>query len=240
MASSRTRRRILPLPGTVCHRERGGVVVPGGLEAAAFDVAKARIVRGEARPSDREALGHGWSGPAVGNAGPVGLGGALGAHGREVRLARGIMHLGQACSSGVRQRPTAPEHAPRRAPLGGVAIGVWEQTAAPALGHLGGIALVVWGLSAVDGVQRAGMTAAASAALGGTQGRAPVPGAHARDGHDETLARRGQSVQEGLRGGCYRAVHAHRAALGEQADVHGTGVEVDTAVKGGLSRGKSP
>ena len=224
----------------VPQREGVGVGVPGGLEEAACDVAKARIVRGEERPSARDALWHGGIGHACGNAGTVGLGGDLCAKGREGRRALGIMPMGQECSPWVRQRPTAPEPVTSSAPRGGRDRGWWEQTAAPELGHLVGIALVILGLTAVDGLHREGLPEDAREALVGTQVSEPVPDAQALDGHDETLAIRGKSCQEGLRVGLHVAVHEHLAALVEEADVHGTGVQVDTAVKWVLGRVESP
>ena len=215
-------------------------MVPGALEDAEFDVAKECIVRGEERQIDRDALWHGGIGQACGNAGTVGRGGDLCAKGREGRRALGMVHRCQECRPCVRQRPTAPEPVTSRAQLGGVDRGWWEHTAAPELGNLWGIDRVVCGLPAVDGLQREGMTEDESDALVGTQVSEPVPGAQARDGHDETLSRRGQSVQEGLRVGLHGAVHEPLAALVENADVHGTGVEVDAAGKWVLGRVESP
>ena len=146
-----------------------GVVVPGGLEEAEFDIAKECIVRGDERQIDLDALWHGWIGTAFGNAVTVGLGGDLFAHGREVILAMGMLHRGQECSTLVRQRHTAPEHVTSRAHLGGVSIGLWEHTAAQELGNLLGIARVVFGLPAVDGLPREGRTEDDRDALVGTQ-----------------------------------------------------------------------
>jgi hypothetical protein len=94
-------------------------------------------------------------------------------------------------------------------------------------------------LPAVEGLPSEGRPEDAREALVGTPVSAPVPGAQALDCHDETLARRGQSWQEGLRGGWQGAVHENLAALGEKADGHGPGVEVDAAGKGVWGRGES-
>jgi hypothetical protein len=47
-------------------------------------------------------------------------------------------------------------------------------------------------------------------------------------------------LQEGLRGGFPMAMHKHRAALVEEAEGHGAGMQVDAAVKWVLSGIKSP
>jgi hypothetical protein len=215
-------------------------VVPGGLEDAECAVATVLIVLGEERQSDRETRWHGWSGNACGTAGTVGLGGDLVAHGREGIGARGIVHMGQECRTVVRQRHTAPEQGTSRAPLGGRDLGVWVHTAAPALGNRWGIALGMCGLPAVEGLHRQRRTEDAREARVRPQVSEPVPGAHARDGHDEPLAIRGKSFQEGLRGGWHGAVHKRRAALVEATDQHGTGVQVDATVQGVLGRAESP
>ena len=175
-------------------REGVGVVVPGGLEEAEFDVAKERIVRGDERQIDLDALVHGGIGTAFGNAVTVGLGGDLCAHGREVLLALGMLHMGQECSTLARQRHTAPEHITSRAHLGGRARGLWEHTAAQELGNLLGIARVIFGLPAMDGFHREGMTEDERDALVGTPVSEPVPGEQALDGHDETRSRRGNKL----------------------------------------------
>jgi hypothetical protein len=77
-------------------------------------------------------------------------------------------------------------------------------------------------------------------ALVGTQVHEPAPGEHARDCHAETRSIWGQSFQEGRRVGLHVVVHEHLAALVEDADVQGTGVSVDAAVKGVLGSVESP
>ena len=67
-----------------------------------------------------------------------------------------------------------------------------------------------------------------------------VPGEHACDRDDETLAIGRNDVQKGLRGRLRMTVHEHLSTLVEDADVHGTGMQVEAAVT--LVRGvvKSP
>jgi hypothetical protein len=116
-------------------------------------------------------------------------------------------------------------------------VGAYRRArAGPSCGHR----LVIFGLTAVDGLHREGLPEDAREALVSPQVSEPVPGAQARDGHDETLAIRGKSFQEGLRVGLHGAVHEYLAALVEAADVHGTGVQVDAAVQWVLGRVESP
>jgi hypothetical protein len=67
-----------------------------------------------------------------------------------------------------------------------------------------------------------------------------VPGEHAFDRDDETLSIGRNDVQKGLRGRLHITVHEHRSALVEDADVHGTGMQVDAAVTLVLGGVKSP
>ena len=74
----------------------------------------------------------------------------------------------------------------------------------------------------------------------GTQVSEPVPGAQALDRHDEPFARRGHGFQAGIRVGLPMAMHQDLAALVEEAEIHGTSMQVDAAVKWVLSGIKSP
>jgi hypothetical protein len=76
-------------------------------------------------------------------------------------------------------------------------------------------------------------------ALVGTEVGEPVPGEHAFDRHDEPLSIWGNGFQEGIRVGFHIAMYEDLAVLVEDADVHHTGMQVDTAVKWVLSGVKS-
>jgi hypothetical protein len=84
------------------------------------------------------------------------------------------------------------------------------------------------------------MTQDTRAPLVGAEVGQPGPGEQTCDRHDETWSIRGKSFQEDIRVGLHVAVHEHLAALVEEADGHGAGVEVDAAVKWVLGGGESP
>jgi hypothetical protein len=73
-----------------------------------------------------------------------------------------------------------------------------------------------------------------------TQVGQPVPGEHAFDRDDETLSIGRNDVQKGLWVRLHITMHENLAALIEDADVHGTGMQVDAAVKLVLGVVKSP
>lgn len=66
--------------------------------------------------------------------------------------------------------------------------------------------------------------------LPGAQVGQPVPGEDALDGDDEVLTVGGDHLEESLRPGLYVAVDEDFAGLVQDADVHGSGVQVDAAV----------
>jgi hypothetical protein len=76
-------------------------------------------------------------------------------------------------------------------------------------------------------------------ALIGTEVSEPVPGEHAFDRHDDPLSIRGNGFQEGIRVGFHIAMHEHLAALVEDAEIHGAGMQVNAAVIWMLSGVKS-
>src|SRR5215510_8125841 len=115
--------------------------------------------------------------------------------------------------------------------LGGIDIGLWEHTTAQQCRNLLRIDLVVFGLPAMDGLHIEGMPKDERDTFVGTEVGEPVPGEHTLDRHDKPLSIRVNGVQKGLRSGFHIAMYQDLAVLVEDAEVHRTGMEVDTAVK---------
>jgi hypothetical protein len=83
----------------------------------------------------------------------------------------------------------------------------------------------------MDGLHREGMTEDERDTFVGTEVGEPVPGEPTLDRHDNPLSIRGKGFQKGLRSGWHIAMHQNLAALVEDADIHGPGMQVDAAVK---------
>ena len=58
-----------------------------------------------------------------------------------------------------------------------------------------------------------------------------VPGEHALDRDDEPCSIGRNDFQKGLRARLHMTVHENLAALVEDTDVHGTGMQIDAAIK---------
>jgi hypothetical protein len=59
----------------------------------------------------------------------------------------------------------------------------------------------------------------------------PVPGKHTFGGQDDLLTVGSDSLEQRLWGRCHVPVQQRFTSLVEDAQVHGTGVEIDTTVK---------
>ena len=221
-------------------RPRVGVMVLGGGEEREGNSTKQRIIGGEKRQSDLEALLDGGIGAAFGNALTGGVVGQLCADRREVRLAMGLVDRRQERGPFVGPRPAAPHESTGGAPLGGRDRGLREPPATEQGGNLVGIELVMFGLPPRDGFHGEGMAEDTRDPCIGTEVGEPGPGAQTCDGDDETVSRRGNGLEKGFRIRRHGTVKQRLTGLVEEADVHGTGRQVDTAGQGVVRRVKSP
>jgi hypothetical protein len=146
----------------------------------------------------------------------------------------------QELSPFMRQRPATPEQVTGGAPLGGIHRGLREQAAAQQRRNLLRVDRVVFGLPAMASLHGEGMTEEERDAFVSAQVGQPIPGKHACDCDDEALSIGSTNVQKGLRPGLHSAMYQDLAVLSEEAEVHGSGVEVDTAVKWVLRSIQSP
>jgi hypothetical protein len=158
----------------------------------------------------------------------------------QIILAVGILDLCEPRGPLVGQRPPAPQQGTGGAPRGGRDGGLREPAAPEQGGKLGRIALVIGGLPPLDGLQVQRMPKDKRAPVGGTQVRQPVPGAQTCDGADETRARGSKGVEEGMRVGLQRAMHAPRAPVVEEAEGHRPGMQGDAPGKWVLRSVQSP
>jgi hypothetical protein len=108
---------------------------------------------------------------------------------------------------------------------------VGEHAAAQQSGNLVGSELVIFGLAAMDGVHVEGVPQAkgdfwCSAELG-----EPLPGEHAFDRDDEPLTVGSNGLEERFRSGFHLTVQQGLTIVAQDADLHGTRMQVETAVK---------
>jgi hypothetical protein len=90
--------------------------------------------------------------------------------------------------------------------------------------------LVVFGLAPMDGFHVEGMTEDERDVFLGAQVGEPVPGEQAFDRDDDIGPLRRDDFETGLRYRLHVAVKERFTGLVEATDVHGTGMQVDTAV----------
>jgi hypothetical protein len=89
----------------------------------------------------------------------------------------------------------------------------------------------MFGLAAMNGFHVEGMTENERDVFLGAQVGEPVPGEHAFDRDDEMRPIGGNSFAKGLWGRFHVTMKQCLTGLIEDADGHGTGMQVDTAVK---------
>ena len=138
------------------------------------------------------------------------------------------------------QLPPAAKQVAGGTQLGGIDRGVWEPTAAPPRRHLWRIARVVCGLTAMAGLHRKGRPEDERAPVLGPEVGEPVPSEPPLGRHDHPLSIRGTGLQKGLGSGVQMAMHQNLAALVEDADSHGPGMQGDATRKRVLLGGDSP
>jgi hypothetical protein len=216
------------------------VMMCGGFDDGAFHVTQQSIIVADACQIDCKTFLHRGIGTALSNPVTVGCIGNLLTNGRQVILAVGMLHVGQQLGPFVCQMPTASQQIAGRPHLGRIHLGVREHAATEQDGDLVRVDRVVFGLPPMDGLHVQGMAEDERDAFVSTQVGQPVPGEQAFDRDDETLSRGRNDIQTGLRGRLHMTVHENLAALIEDADVHGTGMQVDAAVTLVLGVVKSP
>jgi hypothetical protein len=211
----------------------------GGFEAREFPLTQQRIVGGDTRQIDREALWPGGIGAACSPAITGGVGGTLCATRRVVLLALGMLDMRQELGAFVCQRHAATQERTGGAHLGGRDIRLRAHSATEPGGNLGGIEGVIVGLPPLDGLPGEGVSEAPREPCIGAEVGAPVPGEQTFDGDDETVSRWSNGCAKGFRMRRHGTVTPRRTSPVEDADGHGTGMQVDPAVQGVRCGGKS-
>ena len=207
-----------------------GVRGPGGCAEGEVDARRSASYGGEERQSDCETLVPGGVGTARGAPRAVGLVGDLCAEAGRCywrwvgwTWARSAARL---CVRGLRRR--------RRSRVARLWAG--EPEACGSLPPRSSAAIFgesIWSFVAVPPwlACREGHGPGQQGGLHGPRSASQYPGAQALDRHDEPLSRRGKGLQEGLRVGLHMARHQNLAALVEEAERHGAGMQVDAAGK---------
>src|SRR5262249_13022798 len=114
---------------------------------------------------------------------------------------------------------------------GRVDVGDRDVAAAEQAGDLAGVDLIVLALAAVNGFHVQGGPQDEGDVLLGAEVGQPVPAEGALDGNGEVVAEGGDGLEEALRFGGQVAVEDDLAGLIEDAQVHGSGVQIDAAVE---------
>jgi hypothetical protein len=96
------------------------------------------------------------------------------------------------------------------------------------------LARVIVGLATVDRLHIEGMAEDEWDTLLGTGVGEPVPSAQVLDGDNQSIAMGRAAFEKGIRAGLQMAVHHNLARLIQDADVHGTGVQVKATRKWAL------
>jgi hypothetical protein len=151
-----------------------------------------------------------------------------------------VLALRQERGAVARPGQPASEEVPCRAHGSGRALGWREHAPAQEDGDFLGVHRVVFGLAPVAGVHREGGAKHEGEALAGPQGRAPVPGQAPRDSDDEFVPRGGKRLEQGLRAGFHGAVPQDLPGLGQEAERHGAGMQIDATGRLVLLGGASP
>jgi hypothetical protein len=143
----------------------------------------------------------------------------------------GILHVTSKLGACAHQVGATPEHITGSAHASGIDVSLRQHAAAQQDGDLCGIELVIFALTAVDGFHRAGMTEDKSNAFLRPEVGEPLPGEQAFNGHHQPLTIRGNGLEEGFGSGFHVAVQKDCAIVAQNADVHTSGMPINTAVK---------
>ena len=212
-------------------RQGMGVMVLGGCDDGACDVAQQRIVGGDERTIHFDALVHRWIGTALGDSVSVRFVGNVCDDGREILLTVGMVDRGQECAAWAGQRHASTQQVAGRAPLGRRDRGLWKHTAAQQYGDCMGVDRIVFGLAAMDGLHGEGMTEDTRDPMCSTEVSKPVPGQQACGRQNDLIAVGGDGLEQRLWGGCHVPVQQRFTSLVEEAQGHGAGVEIDPTGK---------
>jgi hypothetical protein len=232
-ALAEARHRTPPLQGV-------GLMALGRFEHSEVDVAKPRIVGGDAREVDRDTLGHRGLDQTCGDAVTLGLGGEVVPEGREVIRAVGMRHGRQPLTPFVRPRHATPEPIARGAHGGGIDGGLGPPPTAEQDGNVLGVTRVVLSLPAMDRRHGAGMAEDEREAVGGAHIGEPGPGEQPCGGAHPMVAIGCHGCQQGIGTGRHMAVEENLAALVKETDRPRPGVPVDAAVIAMLLTGEAP
>ena len=217
-----------------------GIVVLGGCEEGEFQLLEERIIRGEEGQIDRHGLLHGGIVTALGPPVAMRFVGNLLADLGHVVVAIGMLPMGQECSAFAHQGGAAPAQVTGGAHLRWRDRGLREHPAPQHGGNLVRIDLVVCRFPAVEGFHGEGMPQDEGEAFLNPEVSEPGPGAETLDGHHATVSRGRNGREEGFRSRFPVAVQQDFTLLTHDTDVHGTGMQVDTAVKWVLGGGEAP
>jgi hypothetical protein len=151
-----------------------------------------------------------------------------------------MLHMRQELGAFVCQMHPAAKQVAGGPHGSGIARGLWQHTAAQQRRHLLRIDRVVFGLTAMDGLHIKGMPEDKRDTFRGTEVGEPIPSEQTLGRHDNPLSIRGNGLQKGLWSGVHMAMHQDLAALVEDADRHGPGMQVDPTITWVLLGVESP
>jgi hypothetical protein len=210
--------------------EGARVVYLGRAHDDELDFGEDLLVAIDQRQVHLDGLAYRGVGEVFGDPSAVPLVGDLLAEGGQIVLAGGVLDVGEKLGALLHEVAASAQQITGGAHLGRVGVRRGNQAAAQERCDLMGVDLVVLRLSAVNGLHVQGVAQDEGDTLAGAQIGQPVPGEHAFDADHDVLAVRANDGQEVLGAGRSVAVDEDLAAGIEDADVHASGVQVDTAV----------
>jgi len=130
----------------------------------------------------------------------------------------------------MHQMHTTAKQISSRAHVLGIHIGLRDHAAAQQYGDLLRVDLVILGFASVNGSHVQGMTENKSDAFAGADIGQPVPGENAFNGHNDLIPKRSDRFQKRIRIRLHVAMKNDRAGLVQNAEVHGSRVQINSAV----------
>src|SRR5436190_10689740 len=141
-----------------------------------------------------------------------------------------VLNVRQQLGTVMHQMHAPAKQISSRAHVLGIDIGLRDHAAAQQNGDLLRIDLVVLGFAAVNGFHVQGITQNKSDAFARAEIGEPVPGENAFYGDDDLISKRSDRFQKRIRIGLHVAMKNDRTGLVQDAEVHGSRVQINSAV----------
>ena len=149
----------------------------------------------------------------------------------EVTLAVGVLDVREEVGPLSHEIIAAAEQITSSAHFGRIDVSLGDHAGTQEGGDFTGVDAIVFDLGAVDGPHVESVTEDERDIFFGTEISEPIPGEHTFDGDDDVFAVRFDHREEGIGLSMDVFMEQDVPVLVEDAEIHGPGVEVDTAVE---------